>query len=260
MTLRVIRADNPSPMTLDGTRTYLLGRDRPVVIDPGPDDPAHLSAIEQALDGVAPSAILLTHAHPDHAACAAPLAERTGAPIWLAEGAIGSSIPRARVRRWMVDGDAVECDAGPLRVVATPGHAPEHVAFWWAGEDADPGGALFVGDLLMGVGDTTLVAPPEGDLTAYLRSLDRVEALRCRVLYPSHGPAIEDPEGALRRYREHRLLRIREVAAAREARPDADPAELVRTVYGSELQPGLRAAAEGSVRAILEYLRTRESN
>ena len=135
---RVLQAANPSPMTLDGTRTFIVGRERPVVIDPGPDAPRHLDAIERALGGAVPVAILLTHAHGDHADAAAPLAARTGAPVWR-----GS------------DGDEVNTDAGPLRAIATPGHTPEHLAFLWDRQ-------LFAGDAFMGGSDTTLVAPPEG--------------------------------------------------------------------------------------------------
>jgi hydroxyacylglutathione hydrolase len=108
----------------------------------------------------------------------------------------------------------------------------------------------------MGSGDTTWVAPPEGDLAAYLRSLQRVEALKAGVLYPAHGPALPDPRAAIARYRAHRLERIGQVRAAVAAMPGAPPAELVSVVYGPGLHPALASAAEGSVRAILAYLET----
>jgi glyoxylase-like metal-dependent hydrolase (beta-lactamase superfamily II) len=240
---RVVRAGNASPMTLDGTRTFVVGEREPVVIDPGPDDPAHLAAIEDALGRRAPVAILLTHDHADHAAAAPALAARTGAPV------------RGGVEHPLGDGDEVVGDGGTIRAVATPGHAPHHFAFLWTGGVAPARGALFVGDLFMGQGDTTLVAWPEGDLADYLRSLDRVEALAPAILYPAHGPPIADPAEAVRRYRAHRVARIGQVAEATRAAPGVAPASLVDRVYGAALHPAMREAAEGSIRAIVEYLR-----
>ncbi|HEX8360249.1 MAG TPA: MBL fold metallo-hydrolase [Longimicrobium sp.] len=243
--LRTLLAPNPSPMTLDGTRTQLVGRERPVVIDPGPDDPQHLDAIERALGGIVPVAILLTHAHGDHADAAAPLAARTGAPVWIGHGALH---PPRGIARWLADGDEVDTDAGPLRAIATPGHAPEHLAFLWDR-------TLFAGDAFMGGGDTTLVAPPEGDLAAYLRTLDRVGELALDVILPAHGPAIPDPSAAVGRYRAHRHERIAQVAEAIRATGSTTPADILDAVYGPTLHPALRPAAEGSLHAILTYLR-----
>lgn len=229
--MQMLLAPNPSPMTLDGTRTFIVGRARPVVIDPGPNDPRHLDAIERALGGIAPVAILLTHAHPDHADAAPPLAARTGAPVWTGG-----------------DGDEVHTDAGPLRAIATPGHTPDHLAFLWNRQ-------LFAGDVFMGGSDTTLVAPPEGDLAAYLRTLDRVGGLPIDIILPAHGPAITDPAAAVERYRAHRHERIAQVVAAIRASGSTRPAEILDAVYGPTLHPALRPAAEGSLRAILTYLR-----
>lgn len=253
--LRTLLAPNPSPMTLDGTRTFVVGREAPVVIDPGPELPAHVDAILAALDGRTPLAILLTHAHADHAAAGPALAARTGAPLMLRAGSVLPLFHPRHVDHWLHEGDEIGTDAGPVRAVATPGHAPEHVAFLWTGEAAPDGGALFVGDLLMGEGDTTLVAPPEGDLGAYLRSLDRVEALAPGVLYPTHGPALADPPAALARYRAHRTARIEQVVSALRRHGPARPDALVDAVYGGEtLHPRLREAAAGSLVAILEHL------
>lgn len=253
--LRVVRASNPSPMTLDGTRTFVVGRERPVVIDPGPDDPAHRDTLLDRLRGATPVAVLLTHAHPDHAGGAVALARALEAPLCMGPGALHSPFPPSAVDGWLADGERVETDAGALRVIATPGHAPEHLAFLWTGPDAPTGGALFVGDLLMGAGDTTLVAPPEGNLRAYLRSLDRVREQGCGVLFPTHGPPLEDPPAALERFRAHRWARIEQVRRVlRDGHPDDAPA-LVGLIYGAELHPALREAAEGSIRAILRFLR-----
>ncbi|HEU0298955.1 MAG TPA: MBL fold metallo-hydrolase [Longimicrobium sp.] len=251
--LQTILAPNPSPMTLDGTRTFVVGRERAAVIDPGPDDPAHLDAIVVALGGRAPAAILLTHTHVDHAEAARPLAARTGAPVMMAGGAFGGERMEELVSRWLMDGERIETDAGALAAVATPGHAPEHACFLWVDGPPEHDRALFAGDMFMGVGDTTLVAPPEGDLTAYLASLDRLERLRPSAIHPAHGPPIADGMEAIRRYRAHRAARIDQVVRALREGPAA-PGELIGRVYGAELHPGLRHAAEGSLRAILAHL------
>lgn len=249
--LQTILAPNPSPMTLDGTRTFIVGRERAVVIDPGPDDAAHLDAIGRALDGRTPVAILLTHGHADHAASAGLLFSRTGAPVRMARGAL---VPLQEVvTEWIEDGERIGTDAGALTAVATPGHAPEHVCFVWTDGPAEHDRALIAGDMFMGGGDTTLVAPPEGSLTEYLASLDRLEALRPGAIHPAHGPPIADGMEAIRRYRAHRAERIEQVVRALRHAPAA-PGELIDRVYGAELHPGLRGAAEGSLRAILAHL------
>lgn len=249
--LTTLLAPNPSPMTLDGTRTFIVGRERAAVIDPGPDDPAHLDAILRALDGRAPSVILLTHGHSDHAAAAGLLTARTGAPIRMARGAL---VPLQEVvTEWLRDGEQIATDAGVLHAVATPGHAPEHVCFLWTGGPPEHERALIAGDMFMGGGDTTLVAPPEGDLTQYLASLDRLEALRPSAIHPAHGPPIADGAEAIRRYRAHRAERIAQVVRALRQGPAAS-GELIDRVYGDTLHPGLRLAAEGSLRAILAHL------
>ena len=253
--IRSLLAQNPSPMTLDGTRTFVVGRQRPVVIDPGPRLRAHLDAVLTALNGVRPVAILLTHAHADHAEAAPALAERTGAPVMMARGTFSAPVAETDVDRWIGDGERIETDTGVLRAVHTPGHAPEHLVFLLEADGREDDCALFAGDLFMGGADTTLVAAPEGDLTDYLRSLDRVESLRPSVIHPAHGPAIVDALPAIHRYRAHRAERIAQVERALRAGP-AVPGELIDRVYGAELHPALRGAAEGSLRAILAHLRT----
>jgi glyoxylase-like metal-dependent hydrolase (beta-lactamase superfamily II) len=251
--LRVLLAPNPSPMTLDGTRTFVVGRRRPLVIDPGPAEAQHLSRLRAELAGVRPVAILLTHHHPDHGAAAPALAAATGAPMLMASGALDVGFPRIDADEWVPDGTVWETDGGAVRAVTTPGHSPEHLAFLWHGPDTPAGGVLFVGDLFMGTGDTTLVAPPEGDLHAYLGSLERVRRLEPGVLLPAHGPPLDDPAAAIERYVRHRQQRIAQVRdVLRDAGP-LPPAALVDRIY-PDLDPRLRAAAEGSLQAILAYL------
>jgi glyoxylase-like metal-dependent hydrolase (beta-lactamase superfamily II) len=256
--VRTVLAPNPSPMTLDGTRTYLVGRQRPVVIDPGPALDGHVEAVVAALGGVRPEAILLTHSHGDHAGAAPALAERTGAPVYMARGALRNGFaPGLVVARWLADGDAVETDAGTLSAIATPGHAPEHLAFVLRQGVRSSWDVLFVGDHLMGDGDTVLVAPPEGDLADYLDSLERLRAAEAEIMYPAHGPPIPDPAGAVRRYAAHREARIGQVREALREGGPARPAALVKRVYGPDLDPALAAAAEGSLGAVLGYLEKR---
>jgi glyoxylase-like metal-dependent hydrolase (beta-lactamase superfamily II) len=239
-------------MTLDGTRTYVVGRDRPAIVDPGPAFDAHVDALVRLLDGAVPAAILLTHAHGDHAGAAPALARRTGAPVMMARGALDLPFAGGLVMRWLTDGDAIDTDAGPLTAVATPGHAPEHLCFAGPGQSAKER-ALFAGDHFMGGSDTTLVAPPEGNLTAYLDSLDRIASLDVQVIYPAHGPPLHDPAQAVARYRRHREERMDGVVRAlREG--ETEPAGMLDRVYGPSLDPALRAAAEGSLHAVLAHL------
>ena len=236
--LRVIRAANPAPLTLDGTRTYIVGRERAAVIDPGPDVKQHIDAVAESIGGGVVVSILLTHDHPDHADGAAALAQRLDAPI-------------LRYGAGLAHGQRVQTDAGDLVAIATPGHTPDHVAFHWP--DAR---VVFVGDLMLGGMDTALVAPPEGDLAAYLDSLDRVRALGALALYPAHGESFEDPPAAIARYIAHRRQRLERVREALEAaRPLAVTApQITRAVYVPDLDPTLRPAAEAATLAYLQWL------
>ena len=248
---RWILAPNPGPMTLDGTRTYIVGEQRPVVIDPGPDIEPHLEAIIEALAGATPEAILLTHAHSDHSGCAEKLARRCAAPVRMAAGALKPGNLSQTVLHLEKD-EVISTDAGELRCLPTPGHAPEHVAFVWAGAAGEQL-AVFVGDLLLGEGDTTLVADPEGNVGDYLRSLDLLEGLNPPRLYPTHGPPIEAPAEAIARFRDHRKERITQVEEAIAADPSADASQVVDLIYGPALHPETRQLAVASVEAILRY-------
>lgn len=237
--LRTLRAPNPSAMTLDGTRTYLVGHHLVAIIDPGPDLAAHVAAVVAAVGRANPAIILLTHKHPDHSAATARLAGRLLAPVRsIADGTLS-------------EGDRIRTDAGELEVLHTPGHTPDHAAFYWR-----DGAAVFCGDLMMGGQDTALVAPPEGNLAEYLASLARIRALRPRTIFPAHGPPFEDPDPALASYVTHREEREAQVLAALNAGKRNVPA-IVSFVYGDDLEADLRSAAEGAARAYLEHLTAR---
>jgi glyoxylase-like metal-dependent hydrolase (beta-lactamase superfamily II) len=250
--LRWVLAPNPSPMTLDGTRTYIIGRSRPVVIDPGPADPAHLRALVAALAGTRPVAVLLTHGHPDHAEAGAELGAISGAPVLAAASTAENG---ADPHGGLEDGRRFETDVGVIEAVSTPGHSPDHFAFSWRGAEAPVGGgAVFVGDLILGAGDASLVAWPEGDVAHYLQALDRILELNPSILYPAHGPPVTEVERVVERFRSHRLARVEEVMDAVRKRGSASADQLVDEIYGERLDPRLRWAAEASLRASLEHL------
>ena len=222
---RIVRilAPNPGVRELDGTNTWIVGRWPAAVIDPGVDDPAHLAEVLEAAGRV--GAILLSHDHPDHAPGAATLASRTGAPV-LAAGRVEG---RERLR----DGEAIRMPGVHLVTVAAPGHTPDHVAFSLP-EDR----ALFTGDTVLGRG-TSVIDPPEGDLTQYLRSLHRLRELEPRTIYPGHGPVVLDALGKLDEYLAHRQMREEQVLAGLAEGPRT-PEELVPEIYGDypfELHP-----------------------
>jgi glyoxylase-like metal-dependent hydrolase (beta-lactamase superfamily II) len=235
---RAIVAPNPSPMTLDGTVTYVVGRRTVAIIDPGSAAREHLDALAAATVGAAIVRILVTHDHPDHSDGAGELADRLRTAVL------------SLVAGTLHDGDQIATDDGELVCVATPGHAPDHVAFHWPAARA-----IFCGDLMIGGMDTSVVAAPEGDLGAYLASLERVRSLRPRIIYPAHGPAFTDPDAALDRYVSHRVQRERQVLAAL-ATGARDAAEITDHIYGPNLDAELREVALGAVEAYLEHLRT----
>lgn len=245
VTTRVL-APNPSPMTLDGTNTYLLavpGSGAAVLVDPGPDIAGHLAAVEQALVDLdaAVAAIVVTHHHHDHAEAAPAWSRHFRATVHAATRAVAG--PEGRV---VGDGDRISVAGLHLQVVATPGHTADHVAL------QAPAGALLTGDHVLGRG-TSVVAHPDGDLVAYLDSLRRVSGLGPDALYPGHGPALtEDPAAVLDYYAAHRDFRRRQVVA-RLRRGRATPAQLVRDIY-ADVDPRLWPAAEASTRATLELL------
>jgi glyoxylase-like metal-dependent hydrolase (beta-lactamase superfamily II) len=217
-----VRADNPSPLTLDGTNTYVVDG---WVVDPGPDDSRHLAAVARAAGEV--RGIVLTHDHHDHSEGAPRLAERTGADVVRPRG-----------------GDSV----GPFSAIATPGHAPEHVALV-------AGRALFTGDTVLGTG-SVFIQPGEGSLSAYLDSLRRLRELDADVILPGHGPVVWEPRAKLDEYIEHRLDRERRVIEALEAGARTTDELLDRAWSDVDFgaQPYLRFAAAATLEAHLEKL------
>lgn len=245
VTTRVL-AGNASPMTLDGTNTYVLhpeGMGVAAVVDPGPDDPRHLAAVEQVLRDLDtwPTAVLVTHHHVDHAAAASAWAAHFGARLhaWAPEVA-------GEDGHLLADGSHVDLPGLTIEAVATPGHSGDHLSFRLGT------GALLTGDHVLGRG-TSVVAHPDGDLADYLSSLHRVLELGPDVLYPGHGPELtEDPEAVVRYYLDHRAFRERQVLAVLAGGP-ATPRQVVEVVY-ADVDPGLWGAAEASTRAALERL------
>jgi glyoxylase-like metal-dependent hydrolase (beta-lactamase superfamily II) len=214
-----VRAPNPSPLTLDGTNSYVA---RGWVIDPGPDDPAHLDAVLAAADGQV-EGIAITHAHPDHDAGAPALAERTGAPLVRPTG----------------DGRV-----GPFEAVATPGHSPDHVCFVL-------GRVCFTGDTVLGAG-SVFIPPGENGLAAHLDSLRRLRALDLEALCPGHGPVVRDPRAKIDEYLAHRMEREGKLLAALE-RGLRTTEELLDAAW-DDVPPELRFAAQITLEAHLEKL------
>jgi glyoxylase-like metal-dependent hydrolase (beta-lactamase superfamily II) len=229
---RVI-APNPGPYTGPGTNTWIVDAGPVIaVIDPGPDDDKHLEALNQRLAGRTVAVVLVTHSHPDHL----PLAERFAAPH------------HASVRRYpeLGDGDIVRVAALNLTALYTPGHSADHLCFLLPDD-----GAIFTGDLILGRG-SSMITYPEGDVAAYLRSLERLAELRPRMLFPGHWDPVTDAMGKIDEYRRHRVER--EAQVLEEVRRGAGTApELTRRVYG-ELDDKLMVAAEMTLRAHLRKL------
>jgi glyoxylase-like metal-dependent hydrolase (beta-lactamase superfamily II) len=257
--VRRVLAPNGSPFTFTGTQTYLVGgEDGLAVIDPGPADEAHLNALLRAIDGAPVLAIACTHTHRDHSPAAAPLAARTGAPvIGCAPLVLETDEPRADAPfdrdyapgRVLADGERLAGSDWTLTALATPGHTSNHLCFALEGT-----GALFTGDHVMGW-STTVVAPPDGDMAAYMTSLEKLRARDDRVYYPAHGPAVHNPRQLLRGMIGHRRQRERQILKLLDQAPQAI-AELVPQMYKG-VDRRLWPAAGQSVKAHLLDLERR---
>lgn len=249
-------APNPSPFTYTGTQTYFAGDAEVVVIDPGPDLPEHVAAIVAAIGGRRVVAIACTHTHRDHSPAARALAAATRAPIvGCAALALDSVGPRAdasfdfdyRPDRVLGDGEEIAVDGHAFVAVATPGHTSNHVCFAYRG-------ALFSGDHVMGW-STTVVVPPDGDMGAYMASLEKLRQRDDHIYYPAHGAAVTKPQQLVRGMIGHRLQRERQILK-RLAAGDRTVPEIVAAAYPG-LDPRLVAAAGGSVTAHLLDLQRR---
>jgi glyoxylase-like metal-dependent hydrolase (beta-lactamase superfamily II) len=241
-----VLAPNPSPMTLDGTNTYVIGdpaSGQAVVLDPGPDDEAHRGAVDAVLAGRGARcvAVLVTHHHGDHAAAARPWAARFGVPVAAATPEVAG--PGGRL---LQPGERLRLAGTPIDVVPTPGHTPDHLAFRLES------GAVLVGDHVLGRG-TSVVTHPEGDVEAYLASLRRVHDLGPSALYCGHGPELtEDPRAVLDFYLAHRAFREAQLLDALAAGARTVD-ELVAVVY-ADVPRTLWPAAAQSTRATLAKL------
>jgi glyoxylase-like metal-dependent hydrolase (beta-lactamase superfamily II) len=238
-----VLAPNPSPMTLDGTNTWVLrepGAERSLVIDPGPEHEEHLRRVASVAGQVA--LVLLTHGHPDHAEGARRFAELAGSvPVRALD-------PAQRLgEEGLAEGDVIELDGLELRVMETPGHTPDSLTFWLPADEA-----VLTGDTVLGRGTT--VVHRLGD---YLTSLDRLRAMAegTRVILPGHGGRLDDPVGALDYYIGHRRERLQQVEDALAA-GDRTAREVVERVY-ADVDRVLWPVAEASVRAQLDYLAER---
>lgn len=240
-------APNAGPMTLQGTNTYVVGRKQAYVIDPGPDDDHYLSSVVAWLTktGRIVKGILLTHGHPDHALGATRLAQLLEAPIHAADSAPYSLYVATKHVALQPD-EVLSVDEALLRVVATPGHTPDSVSYF-----LDPPGIVFTGDTILGQG-STVVAPPEGDMAAYLISLDVLRRMHPRWIAPGHGPMVDDAEGKIREYIAHRRQRETELLRALAEMPVSIPSLVAR--FYAETPSELLELAAGSVQAGLQKL------
>ena len=236
-------APNPSPYTGDGTWVHLIGSDALVVIDPGPDDPAHLQALSAAIAGRPVEAILVTHTHRDHSPAAAPLSALTGAPVW---GCAPLVVPGEQEAgfdatyapdRILTDGETITLAGAIIAAVHTPGHTSNHLCFAWEHR-------LFSGDHVMGW-STTVVIPPDGHMGAYMASLAKLQQRPETIYHPAHGEPIADPQRLLRGLLTHRVQRERQLQRLLGEAP-ASLEELTQRAYpalDARLVPAARATA-----------------
>ena len=249
--LRRVVANNPGPFTFRGTGVYIVGKGEVAVIDPGPDDPTHIEALKQAVASERVTHIFVTHRHLDHSPAARPLAAATGAKIYASgiaprfspddfvaeEGDDLGFKPDIAVR----DGDLFSGPGWTLEAVFTPGHTSDHMCLALREENA-----LFSGDHIMGW-STTVVSPPDGDMDAYLASLDKVQARDFATLWPTHGPPVTEVRAFIDAYRAHRMSREAQIIARLQA-GQTRITDMVPVMY-ADVDPRLYPAAAHSVLA-----------
>jgi glyoxylase-like metal-dependent hydrolase (beta-lactamase superfamily II) len=259
--LRIV-ANNPTPFTFKGTNTYLVGTGSLALIDPGPEDPNHLAAILKAAAGRPITHVLITHTHRDHTDGMPAVLAGTGARTV----GFGRRAPNRGSKRTspsggefvdrdfvpdipLADGERLEGDGWAFSSLHTPGHAPDHLCFALEGTDI-----LFSGDHVMGW-NTSVVAPPEGNMGAYIRSLERLTELGYGVYFPGHGGQVQEPIRLVKAYLLHR--RMREQAILECIRKGTDTARAIVPVVYKGLDPRLLNAASLSVLAHVEHLMDR---
>jgi glyoxylase-like metal-dependent hydrolase (beta-lactamase superfamily II) len=251
-------APNPSPFTYTGTQVHLVGTTDLAVIDPGPDDPAHIAAILAAVGGRPVRAIVITHTHRDHSPGSRPLAAATGAPI---VGCAPLALDDAGIRadasfdrdyapdRVLAEGDSFDGEGWTLTALATPGHTSNHLAF-----ALPESNALFSGDHVMGW-STSIVSPPDGNMTDYMASLEKLMGRDDRIYYPAHGDPIVNPQRLVRGMLGHRKQREGQILRGLRDAPAAISDMVARMYVG--IDPRLFPAAERSTLAHLIDLRDR---
>ena len=248
-----VLAPNPSPFTYTGTQTYVVGTDAVAVIDPGPDDADHLAALSAAIAGRPVTAILCTHTHRDHSPAARPLAQATGAAvIGCAPLTLDDDGPRAdaafdadyRPDRILTDGEQVTGPGWTLEAVATPGHTSNHLCFALLEENV-----LFTGDHVMGW-STSVISPPDGDMSAYMRSMQLLLDRDDVIYYPAHGDPIETPQRLVRGMMGHRKQREGQILRFLERNGESAIPDMVADMYKG-VDPRLHGAAGRSVLAHL---------
>jgi glyoxylase-like metal-dependent hydrolase (beta-lactamase superfamily II) len=248
--VRRVTAPNPGVMTGPGTNTYLIGTDALALIDPGPESAPHLSALLEAAGKRLIKWILCTHTHLDHSPGARALKAETGAELlgYRQVPDDGRQDAAFAPDRSLREGDTVDCGVFRLRAVHTPGHASNHLCYLLEEERW-----LFTGDHIM-QGSTVVISPPDGDMTAYLHSLERLLALDLAALAPGHGKLIDKPHEEVRKLIAHRTKRERKVVAAFGTRNPATLDDLLPLVY-DDVSPGIYPVARRSLHAHLLKLK-----
>ncbi|MCZ6721340.1 MAG: MBL fold metallo-hydrolase [Proteobacteria bacterium] len=253
--LRRVVARNPSPFTFRGTGSYIVGRGKVAIIDPGPELADHIEALLAAVEGEAVSHLLVTHTHRDHSPAASHIKEATGAPVYgfgphgegqnetqVEEGVDRDFVPDIR----LADGEIIEGDGWTIEAIHTPGHTSNHLCF-----ALKEGKVLFPGDHVMGW-STTVVLPPDGDMAAYVASLERLRARDDALYWPTHGPSIPEPQAYVGALIEHRRKRERQIADCLSGGIGAIP-KMVDRMY-PDLPAALHGAAAQSVLAHLIHM------
>jgi len=256
--IRRVICRNPSAFTFHGTGTYIIGRGKVAVIDPGPDDPAHVAAIAEAVRGETITHHIITHTHRDHSPATAPLKQLAGGTSYgfgphgsgrtggehgqVEEGGDMAFKPDVAVR----DGDVIRGDGWTLEAVYTPGHTSNHVCYALKEESV-----LFPGDHVMGW-STTIVSPPDGDMLDYMTSLEKLLGRNDARYWPTHGPAIDEPRTFVAALLEHRRDRERQILNCL-SKGISDIKTMVKTMY-VDVNPSLHPAAARSVLAHLIHM------